>query len=437
MEAVSKVNNYAQQLATAINQLLETSKWDVERAKQETRLVEERLQDLESEKAEVLQCLHETEVRYEVLEDAIMEKDEEIQQNLKALQSAAEENTKLENGRALAISVMNETQHTAAISEALANEKAEKALQAEEAALQKLAVANQSEAASHHRAQQLQEERNSAVNARDNAERRAGEEEKAKKEAEKRAEQAEQAKALAEGRAKELERNLAYMISSITQAEARAKKAEADLATAVERENEARRELEVATSIDRIEAAVCVKPPKKRHTNSNKRPRPPSSTATKRREFHEPEAAYHDQRLEDLAEDLNRVVKDWGTETERYALFTFTNDSITVARGRRGHDTCESLLRVRCVRHNKEPVITVCSVISLARAIYRADLDSKAAEELLRAYISQTVSRRHAQNLDVGEETERVMLFRWANLMDILNEIARVYHKPDSAAGTI
>jgi chromosome segregation ATPase len=423
LEVVEKVNNCAQQLTTAFNQLLETTKWDIDRARQETKLIEERLQDSESEKAELLQRLREIEDKYEALEDVVMEKDEEIQQKCKALQLAAEENAKLEHGRALAIAVMNETQHNAAISEALANERAEEALQAE--------------SASHYRAQKLQEERNCAANARDAAESRAEDAEKARKEAETRAEQAEQAKKLAEERAKWLESNQASMISSRQQAETRAEKAEADLAVSMEKQKEARRLLEIATPIDRVEAATCVRLPKKRHTNSNKRSRPPSSTATKRREFREPEAAYHDQRLEDLAEDLNRVVKDWGTETERYALFTFTNDSITVARGRRGRDTCESLLRVRCVRHNKDPVITVFSVISLARAIYGADLDSKAAEELLRAYISQTVSRRHAQNLDVGEETERVMLFRWANLVDILNEIARVYHKPDSAAGTI
>ncbi|CAI6089229.1 unnamed protein product [Clonostachys chloroleuca] len=415
---VDKVNNCAQQLTTALNQLLETTKWDIERARQETKLIEERLQDLESEKVELLQRLRETEDRYEALEDVIMEKDEEIQQNREALQSAAEENIKLEHGRALAIAVMDETKDNAAISEALANERAEKALQ--------------SEVALHHRAQKLQEERNCAVNARDAAESRAKDAEKARKEAETRAEQAEQAKNVAEERAKWLESNQEYMISSRQQAEARADKAEADLAASIERENEARRLLE-----DRVEAAICARPLKKRHINPNKGSRPSSSTATKRREFHDPEATFHDQRLKDLAEDLNRVVKGWGTEKERYALFTFTNDSITVARGRKGRDTCESSLRVRCVRHNKEAVITVSSVVSLARAIYGADLDSKAAEELLRTYISQTVSRRHAQDLDVGEETERVMLFRWANLVDILNKVARVYHKPDLAAGTV
>ncbi|CAH0054807.1 unnamed protein product [Clonostachys solani] len=323
IEVVSKVNNCAQQLTTAINQLLETSKWDIERAKQEIRLIEERLQDLESEKAEVLQCLHETEVGYEVLEDAIMEKDEEIQQNLKALQSAAEENTKLEHGRALAISVMNETQHTAAISEALANEKAKKALQAEEAALQKLAVANQSEAASHHRAQQLQEERNSAVNARDNAECRAGEEEKARKEA--------------EGRAEELERNLAYMISSITRAETRAEKAEADMAAAVEREKETRRKLEAANSIDQGEAAI---------------------------RYFVVEARRHDERLTGLAQDINRVVKDWGTNK---MLLRPLPTRLRSPGWRRGVAFLESSLRVRCFRHGGEVAITAFYVVSLTR----------------------------------------------------------------------
>jgi chromosome segregation ATPase len=355
---------------TALNQLLETTKWDIDRARQETKLIEEQLQDLKSENAELLQRLRKTEDRYEALEDLILEKDEEIQQNRKALQLATEENTKLEHGRGLAITLMNETKHNADIAEALANERAEKALQ--------------SEAVSRYRAQKLQEERNCAVSARDAAESRAEDAEKVRKEAETRAEQAEQAKILAEERAKWLESNQAYMISSRQQAETRAEKAEADLAAS--RENETRRLLEVATPIDRIEAATCIKPPKKGS-------QPSSSTATTRRKFHNPEAAYHDQRLKDLAEDLNRVVKDWGTENERYALFTFTNDSITVTRGRKGRDTCESSLRVRCVRHNKEQVITVCSVISLARAIYGADLDSKAAEELLRAYISQKVSR--------------------------------------------
>ncbi|CAG9950934.1 unnamed protein product, partial [Clonostachys rosea f. rosea IK726] len=236
-----------------------------------------------------------------------MEKDEEIQQNQKALQSAAEEIIKLEHGRALAISVMNETQQNAAISEALANKRAEKALQ--------------SEAASHYRAQKLQEERNCAVNARDTAESRAEDAEKARKEDETRAEQAEQAKILAEERAKGLDSNQAYMISSRQQAETRAEKAEADLAAAVEREIEARRLLEVATSIDRVEAAICVRPPEKRPTNPNKGSRPSSSTAKKRREFRELEATYHDERLKDLAQDLNRVVEDWGTE-RRDMLFS-------------------------------------------------------------------------------------------------------------------
>ncbi|CAH0017212.1 unnamed protein product, partial [Clonostachys rhizophaga] len=379
LEAVEKVNNYAQQLTTAFNQLLETTKWDIDRARQETKLIEERLQDSESEKAELLQRLREIEGKYKALEDVVMEKDEEIQQNWKALQLAEEENIKLEYGRGLAISVMTETQYNAAISEALANERAEKALQ--------------SEAASHYRAEKLQEERNLAVNARDAAECRA--------------EDAEKAKILAEERAKGLESNQAYMLSLRQQAEIQAEKAQWRGAM----------KPEGCWSEQRITAFLI---------SRDKEERVPG-----------PEATYHDQRLEDLAENLNRVVKDWGTEKERHALFTFTNDSITVARVRRGRDTCESSLRVRCVRHHKEPVIIVFSVISIARAIYGADLDSKAAEELLRAYISQKVSRRHAQNLDVGEETERVILFRWANLVDILNEIARVYHKPVLAAGTV
>ncbi|CAH0055816.1 unnamed protein product [Clonostachys solani] len=368
-------------------------------------MMEERLQNLELENAEALQRLEEIKERYERLEFAILEKDEQIQQNCTALQSAAEENSKLkeknrelEDGRRLAISLVEETQQIAAISETWASKKVEKALQDKEAALQKVAMINQ----------------NLAVNARDVAERRAGDAEQARKEAEKRAEQAVQAKILAEGRAKGLESNETFMISSRKQAETRAEKAEADLAAAaaVEREDEARRQLKVATSIDRVEAVVCVKPPKKRPTNPNKGSWPSSSTAKKRKEFRGLEAACHDERLTDLAQDLNRVVKDWGTDKERYALFTFTTDSITVTRVEKGRGTSESSLRVRCVRHGGEAVLTVFSVVSLACTIYGADLDSKAAEELLRAYISQTVSRRHAQNLDVGEETERVTLFR-------------------------
>ncbi|KAK7224199.1 hypothetical protein V2G26_012202 [Clonostachys chloroleuca] len=230
LEVVEKVNNCAQQLTTAFNQLLETTKWDIECVRQETKLIEERLQDSESEKEELLQRLREIEDKYEALEDVVMEKDEEIQQKCKALQLAAEENAKLEHGRALAIAVMNETQHNAAISEALANERAEEALQAE--------------SASHYRAQKLQEERNCAVNARDAAESRVEDAEKARKEAETRAEQAEQAKKLAEERAKWLESNQVYMISSRQQAETRAEKAEAELAASMEKQNEARRLLE-------------------------------------------------------------------------------------------------------------------------------------------------------------------------------------------------
>ncbi|KID81911.1 hypothetical protein MGU_10759 [Metarhizium guizhouense ARSEF 977] len=378
------------------------------------------------------------EEKYLKLEAITLEKDEQIRQSWQALQTAAQSNSELEQGRNLAIAVVEETQQTAKAYETWAKGEVERALQ--------------SSVVAHDHAKRAEEEMSSAVNreresyhAREVAERRAEDAEQARHEAEKRAEdadrtrlEAEKAKALAEKHKEELERNQVWMITSTRQAEARAEKAEADLALAIESEKEVRRQLDTAAPVRHaIEPAISLKRQKKGPFGPNKKPRLSTSAAHNGTGLQSPKITWHDERLQYLTHDLDRVVDNWGSEEVRYARFTFSTDSVQVNGVEKNCEITESSHLVRCVRHAEEIVVTIFDVMSLARKVYLSNLDLKAAEKLLHANVAQTVSRRHAQKFKVGEETKRVTLFLWTNLADILNKVAEVYHVKDAVTVSV
>ncbi|KID82009.1 hypothetical protein MGU_10663 [Metarhizium guizhouense ARSEF 977] len=464
-EAVSKVDDCARELEAAVKRLLKRTE-QVRKAEQGQITIQKKLQALELENATALHRIHEMEEKYLKLEAITLEKDEQIRQSWQALQTAAQSNSELEQGRNLAIAVAEETQQTANAYETWAKGEVERALQSSDAA--------------HDHAKRAEEEMSSAVNreresyhAREVAERRAEDAEQARHEAEKRAEDAEQArhevekraeaaeqarheaekraddadrarleaekaKALAEKHKEELERNQVWMITSTRQAEARAEKAEADLALAIESEKEVRRQLDTAAPVRHaIEPAISLKRQKKGPSGPNKKPRLSTSAAHNGTGLQSPKITWHDERLQYLTHDLDRVVDNWGAEEVRYARFTFSTDSVQVNGVEKNCEITESSHLVRCVRHAEEIVVTIFDVMSLARKVYLSNLDLKAAEKLLRANVAQTVSGRYAQKFKVGEETKRVTLFLWTNLAGILNKVAEVYHAKDAVTVSV
>ncbi|KAF5131361.1 hypothetical protein E5D57_007716 [Metarhizium anisopliae] len=464
-EAVAKVDDCARELEAAVKRLLKRTE-HVRKAEQGQITIQKKLQTLELENEAALHRIHEMEEKYLKLEAITLEKDEQIRQSWQALQTAAQSNSELEQGRNLAIAVVEETQQTAKAYETWAKGEVEKALQ--------------SSVAAHDHAKRAEEEMSSAVNreresyhAREVAERRAKDAEQSRHEAEKRAEDAEQArhevekraeaaeqarhevekraedadrarleaekaKALAEKNKEELERNQVWMITSTRQAEARAEKAEADLALAIESEKEVRRQLDTAAPVcHAIEPTISLKRQKKRPFGPNKKPRLSKSAAHNGIGLQSPEITWHDERLQYLAHDLDQVVDNWGAEEVRYARFTFSTDSVQVNGVEKNCEITESSHLVRCVRHAEKIVVTIFDVMSLARKVYLSNLDLKAAEKLLRANVAQTVSRRYAQKFKVGEETKRVTLFLWTNLADILNKVAEVYHVKDAVTVSV
>ncbi|KJK73712.1 hypothetical protein H634G_11012 [Metarhizium anisopliae BRIP 53293] len=90
------------------------------------------------------------EEKYLKLEAIALEKDEQIRQSWQALQAAAQSNSELEQGRNLAIAVVEETQQTAKAYETWAKGEVERALQ--------------SSVAAHDHAKRAEEEMSSAVN---------------------------------------------------------------------------------------------------------------------------------------------------------------------------------------------------------------------------------------------------------------------------------
>ncbi|KAF5127131.1 hypothetical protein E5D57_008059 [Metarhizium anisopliae] len=473
-DAVSKVDDCARELEAAVKQLLKRTE-HARKAEQCQIMMQKKLQTLELENAAVLHRIHEMEEKYLKLEAITLEKDEQIRQNWQALQTAAQSNSELEQGRNLAIAVVEETQQTAKAYETWAKAEVERALQSSVAAHdhakraeEEMSSAVNRERESYHAREVAEGRAESAEQARHEAEKRAEDAEQARHEAEKRVEDAEQArheaekraedavqarqekerraeeadrarleaekaKALAEKHKEELERNQVWMITSTRQAEARAEKAEADLALAIESEKEVRRQLDTAAPVRHaIEPAISLKRQKKGPFGPNKKPRLSKSAAHNGTGLQSPEITWHDERLQYLAHDLDRVVDNWGAEEVRYARFTFSTDSVQVDGVEKNCEITESSHLVRCVRHDEEIVVTIFDVMSLARKVYLTNLDLKAVEKLLHSNVAQTVSRRNAQKFKVGEETKRVTLFLWTNLADILNKVAEVYHVKDA-----
>ncbi|KAF5126254.1 hypothetical protein E5D57_010950 [Metarhizium anisopliae] len=491
--AVSKVDDCARELEAAVKRLLKRTE-HARKAEQGQIMIQKKLQTLELENAAALHRIHEMEEKYLKLEAITLEKDEQIRQSWQALQTATQSNSELEQGRNLAIAVVEETQQAAKAYETWAKGEVERALQssvaahdhakraeeemssavnreresyhAREVAEKRAKDAEQSRHEAEKRAEDAEQARHEAEKraedaeqAQHEAEKRAEDAEQARHEAEKRAEDAEQAqqekerraeeadrarleaekaKALAEKHTEELERNQVWMITSTRQAEARAEQAEADLALAIESEKEVRRQLDTAAPVRHaIEPAISLKRQKKGPFGPNKKPRLSKSAAHNGTGLQSPKITWHDERLQYLAHDLDRVVDNWGAEEVRYAHFTFSTDSVQVNGVEKNCEITESSHLVRCVRHAEEIVVTIFDVMSLARKVYLTNLDLKAAEKLLRANVAQTVSRRHAQKFKVGEETKRVTLFLWTNLADILNKVAEVYHVKDAVTVSV
>ncbi|KID61771.1 uncharacterized protein G6M90_00g113510 [Metarhizium brunneum] len=478
-EAVSKVDDCARELEAAVKRLLKRTE-HVRKAEQGQITIQKKLQTLELENATALHRIHEMEEKYLKLEAITLEKDEQIRQSWQALQTAAQSNSELEQGRNLAIAVVEETQQTAKAYETWAKGEIERALQssvaahdhakraeeemssavnreresyhAREVAERRAKDAEQSRHEAEKRAEDAEQARHEvekraedAEQARHEAEKRAEDAEQARHEAEKRAEdadrarlEAEKAKALAEKHKEELERNQVWMITSTRQAEARAEKAKADLALAIESEKEVRRQLDMAAPVRHaIEPAISLKRQKKGPSGPNKKPRLSTSAAHNGTGLQSPKITWHDERLQYLTHDLDRVVDNWGAEEVRYARFTFSTDSVQVNGVEKNCEITESSHLVRCVRHSEEIVVTIFDVMSLARKIYLSNLDLKAAEKLLRANVARAVSGRYAQKFKVGEETKRVTLFLWTNLADILNKVAEVYHAKDAVTVSV
>ncbi|EFY87396.1 hypothetical protein MAC_06504 [Metarhizium acridum CQMa 102] len=196
-EAVSKVDDCARELEAAVKQLLKRTE-HARKAEQGQIMIQKKLQTLELENAAALHRIHEMEEKYLKLEAITLEKDEQLRQSWQSLQTAAQSNSELEQGRNLAIAVVEETQQTAKVYETWAKGEIERALQ--------------SSVAAHDHAKRAEEEMSSAVNreresyhAREVAERRAKDAEQSRHEAEKRAEDAEQAPHGAEKRAEDAE----------------------------------------------------------------------------------------------------------------------------------------------------------------------------------------------------------------------------------------
>ncbi|KJK85926.1 hypothetical protein H633G_10231, partial [Metarhizium anisopliae BRIP 53284] len=148
-EAVSKIDDCARELEAAVKRLLKRTE-HARKAEQGQITIQKKLQTLELEKAAALHRIHEMEEKYLKLEAITLEKDEQIRQSWQSLQTAAQSNSELEQGRNLAIAVVEETQQAAKAYETWAKGEIEKALQ--------------SSVVAHDHAKRAEEEMSSAVN---------------------------------------------------------------------------------------------------------------------------------------------------------------------------------------------------------------------------------------------------------------------------------